>query len=83
MRQDVQTIQANAEAWREETHRLNNNSGNGGNGARRMDALSLNEFVDLVQKFEPKLGMPLEPQLSMEEVGKTFSAFDIPEGKKV
>ena len=83
MRQDVQAIQANAEAWREETHRLNNNGGNGGNGARRTDALSLNKFVDLVPKFEPKLGKPLEPQLWMEEVEKTFSALDIPEEKKV
>ena len=61
MRQDIQTIQANAEAWREETHRLNNNSGNRENRARRADALSLNKFIDLVPKFEPKLGRPLEP----------------------
>ena len=83
MRQDVQAIQANAEAWREETHRAQNNGGNGGNGTRRADVLSLNKFVDLVPKFEPQLGKPLQPQLWMEEVEKTFSALEIPDNKKV
>ena len=83
MRQDVQAIQANAEAWREETHRAQNNGGNGGNGTRRADVLSLNKFVDLVPKFEPQLGKPLQPQLWMEEVEKTFSALGTPDNKKV
>jgi len=39
--------------------------------------------VDLVYKFKPQPGKPLEAQLWMEEVEKTFAALDIPEQKKV
>ena len=45
--------------------------------------LSLNKFVDLVRKFEPVPGKPLEAQMWMDEVEKTFAALDIPENKKV
>ena len=45
--------------------------------------LSLNKFVDLVYKFEPHIGKPLEAQLWIEEVEKTFAALDIPDNKKV
>ena len=65
MRQDVQEIEANTKTWREETYRLNNNGGNGGNGARWANVSSLNKFIDLMPKFEPQLGKPLEPQLWM------------------
>ena len=80
MRQDMQVVQANAEAWRQEAQR---NNGNGGQGARHPEVLSLNKFVDLVYKFEPHIGKPLEAQLWIEEVEKTFAALDIPDNKKV
>ena len=55
----MQVVQANVEAWRQESQR-NNGNGNGGHGARHADVLSLNKFVDLVYKFEPHIGKPLE-----------------------
>lgn len=42
------------------THSQN---GNGGNGAKHVDTLSLNKFIDLVYKFEPKPGRLLDAQL--------------------
>src|SRR5262249_51248990 len=86
MRRDMQTVQANVEAWRQEDIRNNgngHNGGQGGNGARRVDVLSLNKFVDLVPKFEPVPGKPLGAQMWIEEIEKTFSALEIPEFKKV
>ena len=47
----MQMVQANTEAWRQETQTLNANRGF---GDRPVDVLSLNKFVDLVHKFELK-----------------------------
>lgn len=45
--------------------------------------MSLNKFVDLIYKFKLKPRRPLDAQLWMEEVEKTFASIDILGNKKV
>ena len=78
MQADMRAIQANAEAWGQETQR-----NNGGNGAEHGYGLNLNKFVELVPQFYPKASKHLEAEWWVEEIEKTFAALEVPENKKV
>ena len=74
----MRAIQANAEAWRQETQR-----NNGGNGAGHGHGPNLNKFVELVPKFYLEARKHLEAEWWVEETKKTFTALEVPEHKKV